>query len=301
MEHRLLHTEIRNTPCPECKAQSFPVTLESMSNYFNGIEMTCSQCGTKLDWWNLLLRHFDWEVPTYLYSIVGGFTTSLMIDMKVNETFMLDLGSIGIPEDSKILQINYTANGKGLLPIEVHGNTPLRHIIPKKIRLFGMPSGEPAESTPIAIQFYWVHKSNDNELWENLIESVESFTLKDYKSCIIPSNVAVEAMLTKIISSYLSLYAAKDRVNEFLNDGAAYSHQLNVLLPLIANHETFPKLPDHIRGSLNELRGLRNDLAHEGRLEGEIAKKDISRLICASAFGLSYLILLKDHLESKKK
>jgi hypothetical protein len=92
-----------------------------MSKYFWGTEIICEKCGILLDWWDLLLRHFDWEVPSYLYSIVGGLTTSFMIKMERNKTFLLDLESIGLPINSKIFQISYTANGSGLFPIEVHG------------------------------------------------------------------------------------------------------------------------------------------------------------------------------------
>ncbi|NQX98480.1 MAG: hypothetical protein HRT73_11465, partial [Flavobacteriales bacterium] len=210
MEHNFLHTEVYKTPCPKCKAYSFPISKENMSNYFLGKEIVCKKCDTKQDWWSLLLRHFDWEVPSYLFAIVGGFTTSLMIKMKVNEMFTLDLEKIGIPNNAKILQINYTPNGKGLLPIEIHGNVPFRHYIPNKINLFGMPFGEATEETPIAIQICWIHNSSNNEISENLINSVEAFSLRKYNSCIIPSNVSVESTLGTILSDYLNKYAGKE-------------------------------------------------------------------------------------------
>ncbi|CAM3476597.1 Apea-like HEPN domain-containing protein [Flavobacterium longum] len=256
--------------------------------------MVCPKCSAKLDWWSLLLRHFDWNWPSYTYAIVGGFTTSFMITMKPNEIYELDLEEVGIPKQSKILQTGYTPNGKGLFPVELHGNVPPRHFIPHKLHLFGRPFGEPTEETPVAVSICWTPKSDNNETWENIVSAVEAFTISDYNSCVIPANVAVEATLHDLMSDYFQKFAASDRVDDFLNNGATYSYQLNILLPMIANSIGFPKMPDFIRGNLNTLRSLRNSLAHKGKPKKIIDKKAISPLICSAAFGLAYLNLLNE-------
>ncbi len=222
--------------------------------------------------------------------------------MKVGEVFTLDLEKIGIPKESKILQINYTPNGLGLFPTEIHGNTPIRHNIPNVINLYGRAfnqSKEENEEVPVSVQINWARKTVENEIWDNLIDAVEAFTVKNYNGCVIPSNVSVESALNNLMTEYFYKYAAKDRVREFLNNGATYSYQLNILLSVVADNSGFPKLPDDIRGNLNKLRDLRNSLAHSGRTEKQIDKKTISELICSAAFGLSYLNLLQNHLRSK--
>ncbi len=298
MEYTLLRTNIDGTPCPECKAISFEINLSHLLNYFSKIEMKCSKCQTELDWWALLLRHFDWGFPSYLYAIVGGLQTSLMIHMKPNENYELDLLKIGIPKESKILQVSYTPNGNGLFPLQVHGNTPYRHFIPHKIILFGRPFGEPSEKTPVAVSINWVLQTENNELWENLVESVEAFSINNFQASIIPANVAVEAKLNEIMDAYLSKYASSKRVSDFLVSGATYSHQLNILLPLISNIEKFPNLPDHIRGGLNELRDYRNKIAHKGTTVKQLDKKTTGRLLCSASFALGYLTLLENKIES---
>jgi hypothetical protein len=280
MKYDLLHTEIYQTPCPECQAISFPITNENLSNYFYGSKMNCPKCDTKLDWWSLLLRHFDGEFPSYTYAIAGGFRTSLRIYMKAGEIFTLNLEEIGIPIDSKILQVSYTPNGNGLFPVELHGNTPARHHIPNIINLYGRPFGEPSEETAIAVQINWAKKINDNQIWKNIVNAVES-------------------TLHNIMTKYFSPFSAKDRVEDFLNNGATYSHQLNILLPLIAHTYGFPKMPESIRGNLNKLRGYRNSLAHKGKTDKQIDKKTVSELICSAAFGLSYLNLLEEKISAK--
>ncbi|PCJ28817.1 MAG: hypothetical protein COA97_00305 [Flavobacteriales bacterium] len=259
-------------------------------------EMKCPKCGTKLDWWKLLLRHFEWGIPSYLYSIVGGLRTTVMIHIKPNETFELDLVKLGIPEESKILHVGYTPNDKGLFPLEIHGNTPYRHFIPHKILLFGRPIGEPCEKTPVAVSIDWVKNPVNNEIWNNLIESVEAFSINRFQSSVIPANVAVEAKLNEIIDGYLSRYASVKRVADFLTSGATYSHQLNILLPLIASFEDFPILPNDIRGSLNELRVYRNEIAHKGMTTKPLEKSTMSTLLCSASFAMGYLKLLEEKI-----
>ena len=299
MNIKLLSTDSRGTPCSECKAYSFPITNELFENYFQNRELICPKCDAKLNLWDLLLRHFDWEVSTYLYAIVGAKSTWAEIIMKPNEDFFLDLETIGITTESKILQIGYTPQENGLMPLEVHTNVPIRHFIPNKINLFGKPFREPKEETRVLVTVDWVDNNDENVLWQNLIEAVEAFSIKKYQSVIIPANVAVESRLTPILSEYIEKIVSKKRVESFLTSGATYSHQVNVLLPLLATAENFPLMPDFLRGNLNSLRTFRNELAHKGKLEN-IDKSKVATLLCSATFALSYLNIFANHLKSKK-
>ncbi|MFV8328417.1 hypothetical protein [Flavobacterium sp. ZS1P14] len=133
-----------------------------------------------------------------------------------------------------------------------------------------------------------------------MIEAVEAFSVKSFPSTIIPANVSVESRLTPIISEYLEKIISKKRISDFLSTGATYSHQLNILLPLLTTFEEFPTMPDFLRGNLNLLRNLRNQLAHEGKLKN-IDKSTISTLLCSATFGLTYLNILEKHLKTKSK
>jgi hypothetical protein len=300
MEYTLLHTRIDGSPCPDCKAISFDINPTNLLNYFLNVEMKCPKCNAKLDWWKLLLRHFEWGFSSYLYAIVGGFHTGFIIKMKPNEIFELDLEKVGIPKDSKILQIGYTPNGNGVFPLEVHGNTPYRHFIPNKIFLFGRPFGESAEETLVSVGIDWIYLTENNELWSNFVEAIEAFSINKFQAAIIPSNVAVEAKLSEILDKYLSRYASSKRVGDFLINGATYSHQLNIMLPLISNIEGFPDLPDHIRGNLNELRDYRNKIAHKGKPVRPLDKNTTGKLLCTASFALGYFNLLEKKIEENQ-
>ena len=149
------------------------------------------------------------------------------------------------------------------------------------------------------MQVIWVSPSINDEAWDSLVEAIESFSSKNFLRAILPSNVAVESILAKLMFEYLSKYASNDRVERFLTDAATYSYQLNILLVIIANHTDFPILPDIIRGNLNKLRNIRNDIAHRGNTVPALNEKSTSSLICSAIFGLSYLLLLKQHLINK--
>lgn len=103
------------------------------------------------------------------------------------------------------------------------------------------------------------------------------------------------------MQTFLFRYSSKKRIEDFLDSRATYSHQLNILLLLVASTFSFPKLPDNIRGNLNRLRDLRNDLAHKGASEVPIAKEDCANLLNTAVFGLGYLSILESHMKNSTK
>jgi len=290
------HTVPPEVPCSECKQASFIVDSTYLRKYFFSEPIVCSRCKAKIDWWSLLLQHTELRFPFYLFGLVGALNTLLTVRMKPNEVFLLDLSEVQIPPDAHILHLNYTPNGNGLFPLEVHGNTPIRHFTPHKIHLFGRPFGEPAESTPVAISVSWVQTAFTEESWQNLVQAFEAYSIDKFHSPIIPANVAVESRLGMVLQEYYSKFASQDRVEDFLETRATYSYQLNVLLPVLTHSVKFPNLPDHIRGELNRLRDLRNDLAHRGKLNTQLDKSSCAKLVCASVFGFGFVELLEDHL-----
>jgi hypothetical protein len=64
---------------------------------------------------------------------------------------------------------------------------------------------------------------------------------------------------------------------------------------------TAPQMPEGIRGGLNRLRGLRNNLIHEGRIDDPIKPQDvtlplIAEPLCASVFSFEYVRHIKSKL-----
>lgn len=246
----------------------------------------------------MLYRHFEWEHSSYFFALIGGINSWIKIYLKPNETLTLDFVRLGIPKDAKILHLGYTPNGQGVFPVELHGNTPIRHIIPKKIQLFGKPFGDiesEDQEIPIIVSVDWIPMDENNELWYNLIEAFEAFAVGQYKSTIIPANVAIESKLYSILLNYFENLCSKEKSTDFLSNAATYSYQLNILLPLLSDKIDFPKLPEFIVGNLNRLRKLRNDIAHKGST-AKINKNECSNLLLSTVFCMSYLILFEKEL-----
>ncbi len=291
------HHIVPNTVCSECKASEFPIDSIYLRRYFFSEAIVCSKCGHKLDWWSVLYQHAEFKVPFNLFGLVGAISTIFTVQMKPNEVSKIDLSEVQIPKDAQILFINYTANGEGVWPIEIHSNSPIRHFIPHTINLFGRPTQKSTVSTPIAVFVVWVNTSFTEESWLNLVQAFSAYSNDMFASAIIPANVAIESRLIRVLNDYIGKFASKEKVEEFLEGRATYSYQLNVLLPLITHLTNFPKLPDHIRGFLNKLRDHRNDLAHKGKLDSDIDKSLCAKLLCASVFGFGYVELLEEHLK----
>ena len=106
---------------------------------------------------------------------------------------------------------------------------------------------------------------------------------------IVPANVAVESAMSRLLTSYLERFVSKKRVEEFLENAATYGHQLNVVLPVIASLTSLPLIPDHVRGALNKLRELRNDLAHSGAPKQQLDHATSAELLCGALFGFHYV------------
>jgi hypothetical protein len=222
--------------------------------------------------------------------------------LKPGERISCRFSDYGIPADAKILYVNYTAGEGGLSPIEMHGNVPARRLISNEVTLYPVPfpSGPVDEAeageTDVNVMVSWVPRTADDESWQTLVDAFEAFAQGRYTSMVVPANVAVESALSRVLAGFLMRFVSRDRTNEFLENAATYGHQLNVLLPLIVSQRSLPSLPDNVRGALNKLRGLRNDIAHSGVLRRELDRHEAAEVLCAAVFGIHYVRFVEGQL-----
>ena len=91
------------------------------------------------------------------------------------------------------------------------------------------------------------------------------FSAKQYSQVLGPSQSAVEISLMPLLAELLERHASADNVKSLIEGGSlTYGHSLNVLLPFLCAQAGVPVLPEEIRGALNRLRKLRNELVHRG-------------------------------------
>lgn len=293
--------------CPKCQDFAILFKEEYTRQYLEGKKVQCPSCKNDIDWWEFILETIeDNFLLTEAVAPIGARNLLFDIILKYEEEYELDFQSYGLPENAKILAINYTPQGPYLFPIEIHGNYKFRFIIPHKIKLYPKPNKRDdfKPENKIAVMVTWIPQSEDDDSWANIILAFENYTMDPFgitklNSIVIPANVAVESKLTKFVDTYLTTFISKSRVKDFLVNGATYSSQLNVILPIISKITSVKELPSHIRGQLNRLRDLRNELAHLGKLRSQLERKDAALLLSASLFGFHYLQILEDKLLNK--
>ncbi len=280
--------------CPLCNG--FNVIEQLKLSYFTGEKPSCPHCKKEFDWWDaILLAVKDRFFLFQMLAPIGAEATVFKVVLSPNESTKINFTEYGVPSDARILDILYTPETGGLFPLEMHGNHPLRHITGNQIVLYPMPMKGQDEynDTNVNILATWVSHTPDDDSWQNLVSSFEAYSQQRYNACIIPANVAVESKLSRLLSEYLKSFASKDSIEDFLETGATYSHQLNVVLPLIATKEEIPLLPDNIRGLLNRLRRLRNDMVHYGKTDKLLEKDEAAELIISALFGFYYITLVE--------
>lgn len=226
---------------------------------------------------------------------VGAQTTSFTMPLRPGIRAKYRLSEKGIPPEAKVLHVNYSPNTCGganpVFPLEWHGNVPTRRFVSDEVILHPVPvtDGEPPTESKLGVMITWVPHGAADHSWQSLFDAFEEFVAGRYASIVVPANVAVESSLFPVLTRLIDQFVGKKRTDEFLSSAATYSHQLNVVLPLIVELRGLPRLPKHITGLLNRLRSLRNELAHSGGTRTPLDRKDAAQLLAAALFGFHYV------------
>jgi hypothetical protein len=267
--------------------------------YFQRVDIRCPSCTTALDWWQTARTEVSENfMQNQAFAIVSARSTIFRLVLQPNERASYRLTDFGIPADAKILYVNYTPSGT-LFPVELQGNVATAKTSRQTVTLWPVPLREPPGPTDVNVFVTWIAHSQLDESWKSIISAFEAYVGEDYTSCVVPANVAVESALSITLNSYLPQYVGKERTASFLKDAATYSYQLNVVLPMLVGLLGLPALPEHIRGSLNGLRGIRNDLAHLGTTDSTLDRERCADLLCAALFGFHYVLLIRKKLSSE--
>ncbi len=120
------------------------------------------------------------------------------------------------------------------------------------------------------------------------MSAFDAFTYWHYDRVIVPAQSAVEITTMPIIRELLMRHASADHVKRFMGDRLSFGNVVNVILPFMSGQAGIPKLSDKIRGSLNILRRIRNELVHEGLGGSKITAQQGAEGLCAAVFGSEY-------------
>lgn len=284
--------------CPECGSPKTMVLPNVFADYFSSVSINCPDCKKPIDWWDAILsatrQHF---MLTGAFSVLGAITTAFEAPLKREAVTQMDFVSYGVPEDAIILSVNYTGHGE-LTPIQCHSNVPRYNPLNKKVTVYGASYGKGLPDGGVFVAVTWVAPGSDEIGLCQLIDAARAYDAARYDSLIVPANVSVESTLASAVYDWLTAFCGKEHAEKFLADAAVYSHQLNVLLPIACCTIGLKLMPDHIRGVLNQLRRLRNDIAHRGVPSTPPSKDTAAEFLTAAVFGFHYAQLF--HTEVKR-
>lgn len=284
--------------CTQCNAP-LPIREQYIDFYLSGQKLTCPECSESLDWWSVVLHEIrDNFMFNQAFAPIGARSTIFKVTLKPGELTHYKFSDHGIPSNAKVLYVNYapyTPGGSGLFPLEFHGNIPTRRLIGDKVTIFPMPLGDGAANveTEVSVCATWIPHTADDNAWLSLVDAFEAYTADRYEAAIVPANVAVESTLSRFLAEYMTQYSSRKRIDDFLANAATYSYQLNIIIPLVVSLAGFAKLPDDIRGQLNRLRDLRNQISHHGATDKPLTKEDVAEVLCAALFGFRYVRLIE--------
>jgi hypothetical protein len=280
-----------NTICYKCGNPIY-IKDDDYIHYFKNNNFKC-HCNNEIDLYKILLKTIN---DNFMFCdsllCLGAKNTAFKYEIQGDKINRIILKTYGIPENSRILQVNYTPECE-ILPLELQLHSQRIKIYDENaITFYPMPIVNPIKKGNINVSVIWIDYSFDDHAFRNLTDAFEFYTLSEYEKSIVPANVAVENSLSLFITNELSKIVGKDKANEFLRNAATYNDQLNIILPLILKIYNLPPLSDSIRGNLNRLRDLRNQIAHYGKPKNPIEKNDCAEVLCSTLFGYKYIKFL---------
>lgn len=289
--------KLRNStfPCPHCGivynlAAFFPQA------YYSDVETQCSRCHTTFDFWKIALDSLTKRsalLRTFAASFIGAQQAFFEIDLAPDQVREVTFAEYGVPEDARILYLNYTVEGGGVWPVELHGNEPIRRTTPAAIALYGRPlpkseGGQAQNKVNIFVTFV-VHSPEEHAL-SNLAAAFDAFLREDYEAVVVPAAVAVEDTMVRLVNDYLSAngFPTKYRPNKLVIR--------EIILPLACSLKALPSQRTHISALIKALWKHRDDMAHTGRLENSLDSDKAAELLCAAMFEVNYLRFIYPHL-----
>jgi predicted RNA-binding Zn-ribbon protein involved in translation (DUF1610 family) len=276
--------------CPSC-GDTFSLRSDFFDRGRTIVVIKCPACGIEIAPWHFVRGMFNEPWPDAVFAALGARSQQFTTKLFVNSETRFDLYAEGLPKDAVILEINFMADG--MFCTEMGGN--LRRQRPRggRLQLYGFHTYTLAESGKTEgiarLSVTWVHSSPEDVAWRNLVDAFDAFADRDFEDAVIPANVAVETKLYPLIEREFKEVTTQDRLRSFLETGATYSHQLNVLLPFITRCFGLPALDRTVQRYLNELRKARNDIAHRGHLVPAITKDRAADFLTAAVLGFRYI------------
>lgn len=287
--------------CNDC---DHPVSYSvDMLSYMHGETHQCTECKAEINIYQATVKTLIGQ-SSFIFkaaSLIDTKRTVFTLQLQPETPFTLKFVDFGIPSSASITSINFTPEGGSLFPLIMQGNQimPARYI-PNELVLYPAPimrvPGEKVSETKINAFVTWTDSSNSDPSTLALLDAAYYFEQDLYEKLIVPANVAAERIIGNTCFTWLRNFSNKENTERFLQNSATYSSQLKILLPMIISLIGAPPLQHEIKGALNRLRELRNQIAHGGSLEQPLTKRDAAELFVSAVLTSNYLTSLAPRL-----
>jgi hypothetical protein len=287
-------------PCSSCKT-SFPPLRDSAPRYFARGFIHCAKCKTNVDLWEVAKE----DIKTFFGSpmaiaALGAKSTSFLFDLAPGEIKTLDFTEKGVPQSAVVISVNYTPQGGGCFPVEIHNNEARARSSRPRATVVGVALGETPGEAKIAVSVTWVDELEEPEAWTLLADAFQAATDNRFSRVVVPAYSAFEITVSRLIRELLLKVSSKTAVTTFMSDLSSAA-ALNVMVPFLCSHTGLKNLPEGIRNSLARLRSLRNTAVHEGLREINVKKDEIAELLCAAVFGFEFIRYARTKLVKTEK
>lgn len=275
-------------PCRSCQTALAILPNELFSAFFAGKRIACFACKAELDLWDSTASAIK---ANFMFNgaldLVDAKTTRLQITMEPDKEYIVDFNQSGIPKDATIYDINYSPQGIGVTPLEMHGATPQRHKAPRIVRVYARPlslAGQGPGPVDVIVSAKWVPHAGSNIALQYLIDAFVYFCQKDYKSMTRSAQLTIEHDLREIIRAFMKSVVPNE--TPLIPE---YARQLKFLLPFLVRLQGLSELDTKIVRLLDQLREARNKCSHPGEPDYHIDREQASSFLTAALFGYHYL------------
>jgi len=281
--------------CKECK-YSRNLDDKIFKEYFSCEKNICPKCNSELNLWDFCKMQIEFPFFGWYFNLLGCVVNIKQITLKPNEIYDLELSDeIG---EGELLFRNYTSRGKEnvLLPIQFHGNDPLKDYLNSNIKLIPHSFSDSPIETKVIVNYAYAPKEIVEDLSTMLmLDAFKSFYNKNYRYMFISAQTSIEILQYNFFEGLFHKHKLpKKKTTDFLETKATFSTQLFTLLPLFANVMLLPPINQKMIEGLTILRDIRNDLIHSGRTkEVKWTKENFIKSLLSAFLIFKYFKLFK--------
>lgn len=273
-----------------------PPLRDTAALFFENGSVPCPNCRAPVDLWEVTkidIKRFG--TPIGLGGL-GANQTVFIFELSPGEMKTLDFTESGVPASALVVSVSYTAQERGCIPLELHGNEARSRSSKPKATVYGVSLGNDPARAKIAVMVTWVDEIEGSESWTMLADAFQAVTDNRFSRVVVPAYSAFEVSMTRLLRELLLTVTSKESVEEFMVKDLSAAGAVNVLLPFICRTLGIKDLPDNIRGKLTRLRRLRNKVVHEGLRDDDVDKSEVAELLCAAVFGFEFVRYAREKL-----